>query len=105
MSLAYKLSLFLLISLSLFYYLARDALLSLPSSWCKVDLEKGDVTIVTRAGEKLTGQIEGRSIACSLLIVLRVRVKGYWLPISRIIFPDAMSSEAYRELCVRLKFM
>lgn len=105
MPVAYKLALFFLISPSLLYYLARDVLLRLPSSWCEVALDKGGVAVVTRAGEKLFGQIEGKSIASAFLIVLRVKVEGYRLPIARVIFPDAMSGEDYRELCIRLKFV
>lgn len=98
-----RLMLFLFTSMSLFYYLARDALMLLPDSWCEVTLDQGAVTCITRDGEKLVGLVENRTIVSSYLIVLRVRPKGHWLTISRVIFPDAMNSESYRKLCVRLR--
>lgn len=104
MPLAVRLAVLLLTSLSLLYYLARDALLRLPDSWCEVTLDQGGVAIVTGNGARLLGQIENKTIVSSLLIVLCVRLEGHRLPIARVIFPDAMSSDEYRELCVRLKF-
>lgn len=104
MSLTARLALFLLIALSLFYYLARDVLLLLPNSWCEVTLVPGGLSIVARDGSRFLGKIANKTTVSPYFVVLRVSLEGHRLPVSRVIFPDALSTGAFREFCVRLKF-
>lgn len=101
---AARLAMFLLVLLSLSYYLARDVLLLHPDSWCEVTLGQEGVTITTRCGSGFTGRIASNTSVTPHFIVLRVGMAGRWLVPSRVIFPDAMDDGAFRELCVRLKF-
>ena len=99
-----RLAIMLLILLNLAYYLARDVLLILPGSWREIVLNRDGVSLVTRGGVTLPGQVDGKTVVSPLLVVLRVRVDGGRLPVSRVIFPDALGAEAFRAFCVRLKF-
>ena len=104
MRLEVRLSLLLLIFLSLLYFLARDVFLLLPDSWCEISLEQEGVAVVTRDGTKLSGQIAKTTTLSPYCIVLRIKQDGRLLPISRVIFPDALRAGAFRELCVGLQF-
>lgn len=92
------------ILLSLFFYLARDALLLLPGSWREISIGQGSVSVVTHRGSDLSGQIIGSTTVSPYFAVLRVMLPGHRLPVSRTIFPDSLDTGEYRELCVRLKF-
>ena len=94
----------LLIVLSLSYYLARDAFLIFSGSWREISLDHGSVSVVARNGSKLIGRIAGKTIVSPYFVLLRIRPEGRYRPVSRIIFPDAMDGDAFRELRVRLKF-
>jgi len=98
-----RLAMFLLILLSLFYHLARDALLLLPNSWSEISLDRGSVAVVTQDGSHFDGMVTGRSIVSPYFVVLCVKLKGR-LTVSRIVFPDALGAGEFRELCVRLRF-
>lgn len=99
-----KLVMALLILMSLYYYLARDVLLILSNSWREISLEQDRVSIVVSNGFSFLGQVDNKTVVSPYLVVLRVRLEGHHLLVSRVIFPDAMSTGAFRELCVRLKF-
>jgi len=102
-SLAAKLVLFLLLSVGFIYYLLRDSLLLLGNSWREVSLDQDDISIVTGDGSGFIGRIENDSVVSPYFVVLCVRYAGHRLPSFRVIFPDAMSNDAFRELCVHLK--
>lgn len=104
MPLAAGLEMFMLILLSLIYYLERDALLLFADSWRKISFDKGSVSVVTRDGSDFSGQIAGRSTVSPYFAVLSVRREGYRLPVFRVIFPDALDIGEFRELCVLLKY-
>lgn len=104
MPLQARLLMLLLIFLSLVYHLARDTFLLLPYSWREISLEQGGVSVVTRDGTKLLGRLANDSTVSPCFILLRVKQEGRYLPVSRIIFPDALEAGAFREFCVRLKF-
>jgi hypothetical protein len=104
MPLPVKLVLFMLIAMSLFYYLARDALLLLPGSWREISLDQEGVSVVTRDGSICPGQIANQTVVSPYFVALCVKLEGHRLLVSRVIFPDAMSPGAFREFCVRLKF-
>lgn len=99
-----KLAMLLLISVSLFYYLARDALLFLPDSWREISLEQNAVSVITRDGSSVVGHVANQTVVSPYFIVLCVRLEGHRMMVSRVIFPDAMGPGAFRELCVHLKF-
>jgi toxin CptA len=104
MSLPVKLAMLLLILLSLFYYLMRDVLLLFPGSWWEISLDPNGVSVIARDGSSLLGQVANKTIVSPYFIVLCVKLDGHRLLVSRVIFPDAMGVNAFRELSVRLKF-
>jgi hypothetical protein len=97
-------ALFPLIVLSLGYYLARDALLLFPGSWCELSFDSGGISVVNRDGSRFTGKVANGSMICPYFIALGVRSEARRLPVFRVLFPDAMGREEFRELCVRLRF-
>jgi hypothetical protein len=101
---AARLTVILLIALSLFYYLSRDVFLLLPDSWHEISFDQGSVSIVARDGSSLLAEVTNMTIVSPYCIIFRVRVERYRLLVSRVIFPDALSAGEFRELCVRLKF-
>jgi hypothetical protein len=104
MPLPVKLVMLLLISLSLFYYLARDVLLLFPDSWREISLHQNGVSVIARDGSSFLGQVANKTVVSPYFVVLCVRLEGHRLLVSRVIFPDAMSTGAFREFCVHLKF-
>lgn len=99
-----RLALFLPIALSLPYHLARDALLISPDSWREISLEQSGLSVIARDGSRLTGRIAGKTLVSPYFILLRIRPEGRYRAVSRVIFPDAMDRDAFRELRVHLKF-
>lgn len=104
MPLPVKLVMLLLISLSLFYYLARDVLLLFPDSWREISLDQNGVSVIAGDGSSFLGQVANKTVVSPYFVVLCVRLEGHRLLVSRVIFPDAMSTGAFREFCVHLKF-
>ena len=104
MPVAARLAMLALILLSLVYYLARDVLLLFPDSWREVAFDQGGVSVVTKDGSSLSGQAASNTMFSPLFAVLRIRVEGHRLPVSRTIFPDALDAGAFRELSVHLRF-
>jgi len=104
MSIAAKSVACVLILLSLFYQLGRDVLLILPGSWKVISLDSDGVSIVTRDGRTFAGSVERHTVVCQYFVLLRITPADSYLPVSRVIFPDALNDGAFRELCVRLKF-
>jgi len=101
---AVRLGMFMLVLLSLFYYLARDVLLLFPDSWREISFDQDIVSVVTRKGAGFSGKVAGMSAVSPYFAVLHLRLDGRRLPVSRTIFPDALDARAFRELCVFLKF-
>lgn len=104
MPLAARLAMIGLIFLSLFYYLVRDILMLLPDSWCDIALDKNSVSVVSRDGSSFLGQVANKTIVSPYFVVLRIKSDSHRLPVSRVIFPDALGADAFRDLRVRLKF-
>lgn len=101
---AARLALLVPILLSLIYYLARDALLLFPDSWREISFDQDRVSVVTRDGTGFSGEIANGTVVSPYFAVLRIRPEGHRLPVFRTIFPDALGTGAFRELCVRLRF-
>jgi len=93
-----------LILLSLFYHLSRHALLRSKSSWLTFSLDQNCAHISTVGGAELTGEILPRTVVTPHCIVLCIRPEGGKPPLAQVIFRDALQQEAFRELCVRLRF-
>lgn len=99
-----KLAMLMLIILSLAYYLARDVMLLLRDSWRDISLDQKNVSVVIRDGTGFRGQVANKTFVSPYFVVLCVKPEGQRLLVSRVIFPDAIRSGAFRELCVHLKF-
>lgn len=102
--LAVKLAIFLLILLSLSYYLCRDALLLCADSWREVLLDQNGVSVVRRDGSSFPGQVSNQTVLTPYFVILHIGRSGHHLSVARVIFPDAIGTGQFREMCVRLKF-
>ncbi len=100
----FKIALCLLLSASLSYHLMRDAWLLFSASCVAIRFEGGDVTLVTRAGREISGNLARSSVVTPLLTVLNVLPAGKKGMRSVVIFPDSMNGERFRELRVLLKW-
>lgn len=99
-----KLVILSVILLSLFYYLARDALLLLPNSWREILLDQNGVSIATRNGLSVQGRVANKTVVNPFFVLLRIRLEGRRVPVSLVIFPDALDAGLFRGLCVQLRF-
>jgi hypothetical protein len=99
-----KAALVLLLLCALAYYLRRDAWLLLSSSLVAIHLEGRNVTLLTRCGGELSGQILDDSLVTSFLTILNVLPQEKSRARSVLIFPDSMDAERSRELRVLLKW-
>lgn len=98
-------SLFLSIAIlsSLMYRLFRDVWMRLPSSWRALSIEQDEVVLVRHDGAKLIGHIAAGTFVHPAFILLRIRREGRRNTVARVLFPDALGQEAFRELSVRLR--
>ena len=96
---------FALIVFSLCYFLVRDVFRMLPDSWLRILLYQDSATVFTRNGMSYSGKLVRNTVVCPTFIVLRVLPEGARRTVSRVIFPDAVDSGRYRELCVLLKYI
>ena len=99
-----KLAMLILVISSLAYYLARDALLLFPGSWRDISLDRKNVSVVTNDGTVLTGHVAERTFVSPYFVVLCVMPEDRRMTFSRMIFPDAVSARAFREVCVHLRY-
>jgi len=104
MPLAISVAIFILFSASLVYHLSRDVFLLLPDSWRDVSLDRGFVKVVVRDGSSFRAQVADTTIVSPYLIVFRVKLDGFRSLVSRVIFPDALEADEFRQLCVDLRF-
>jgi hypothetical protein len=102
--LALAAAVFISILLSLSFYLAREFLLLSPDSWQEISLDRGSVSVVTRAGQGFSGQVSSKTTVSPYFVVLSVLPEGRRLPVTRTILPDSLGTGEFRELCVRLRF-
>ena len=93
-----------LIFFSLLYFIARDVLQRLAESWTHISLDSDAATVTTHDGRSFSGRVESETVVCPHFIVLHIKRDGYRLALFRVIFPDAIGREAFRELCVCLKY-
>ncbi len=101
---AVKWILFMLLVLSLLYYLLRDVWLRFPYSWREITLRQDGVSIGLQSSLILAGRMLNTSVVFSYFVILLVRLDGHRFNTARVIFRDALQPEAFRELCVYLKY-
>ena len=99
-----KVALAALLSCALFYSVRRDAWLLLPLSPVAIRIEGDQITLITRGGSELQGEISGSSVVTPFLIILHVLPQALRGVRYVVIFPDSMDKERFRELRVRLKW-
>lgn len=90
----------LLIAASLFYQLYRYW----HTSWRSFFLDQRQLRINTRAGETRQGRVLHQTLVTPCCVVPCARLDGYRWPVCQVVFRDAMSMDAFRELRVHLKF-
>jgi hypothetical protein len=96
--------LFVLIALSLLNYLLRDVWLRFAHSWREITLRQDNVSIGLQGGLISEGQLRNTSVVFSYFVILLVNLDGHRFNVARVIFRDALQPEAFRELCVYLKY-
>ncbi len=96
--------LFVMIALSLLYYLQRDVGLRLTQSWREITLNRDGVFIGLQGNLISKGQLLNTSVVFSYLVILLVKLDGHRFNAARVIFRDALQPKAFRELCVYLKY-
>jgi succinate dehydrogenase hydrophobic anchor subunit len=95
----------LLIVLSLIYHLLRDVGLRFPHSWREViTLKQDGVSIGLQGSSILSGKLSNTSVVFAYLVILVVMLDGHLFNTTRVIFRDALHPEAFREMCVYLKY-
>lgn len=104
MPLPARLVVLIVISASLYFHLARDALLLFSDSWRGLSLARDGLRVTLKHGGDFAAALAGGIFVSPHFIVLRLIPEGRSGVVSRIIFADAMTADDYRALCVRLRF-
>jgi uncharacterized membrane protein AbrB (regulator of aidB expression) len=99
-----KLILLMLIVASLIYHLLRDVGLRFPNSWREITLRENGVSIGLQGSSILSGKLSNTSVVFAYLVILVVKLEGHRFNTARVIFRDVLQPEAFRELCVYLKY-
>jgi len=86
------------------YYLRRYVWLLSASSYVAIWLDKGDIILTTRDGQKLTGTILRDSFVTPALIILNVLMQDSKKVRSVLVFSDSLDHERSRELRVLLRW-
>lgn len=89
---------------ALFYFLRRDAWLSLPSSTLAISIEGRSIKLLRCDGTELSGQIVDSSVVTPLMTILNVQVAGAEGRSNVVLFPDSLDKVRFRELRVLLKW-
>jgi len=99
-----KVALAMLLVGALVYYLRRIAWLLSASSPVAMRIQGANITLLTRAGEELSGELMADTLVTPILIVINVIPQGSKKISSVLVFPDSMDKERSRELRVLLKW-
>ena len=94
----------LAIVISLIYYLARVALLHASHSIVTLEIREGAVSLQTRRGEWLNGELLGSTYVSELLTILNVRLKDSYSRRHVILVPDNVNPEDFRRLRTWLRW-
>lgn len=73
--------------------------------WRSFSLNQKQLVINTLGGEALNGELMHQTVVTPHCVVLCARVDERKRPVCQVIFRDAMQTDAFRELRVRLKFV
>ena len=93
------------IAVSLIYYMARDASLHAPHSIVALELRDGGaVSLQTRRGDWLDGELLGSSYVSPLLTIVNFRPNGRWATRRVVLVPDNVDSQDFRHLRTRLRW-
>lgn len=91
----------ILIVLSLFHNLA----LRPKQSYTGLTLEDDQIiTLIAPPDKTLDGKLASGTYITPLFVLLHIQTEQRWLPITLIVFYDALPSEAFRQLRIRLKY-
>ncbi len=74
------------------------------AGWQSFVLERDRLRIRTRSGRDVEGSIQGSTLVMPCCISLCARLEGRRFSVCQMIFWDALSREAHRELRVRLRY-
>lgn len=100
-----RLALAVCVAASCFYYLARDALLFLPSSCVGLHLDEGRCVLSYKSGENLSGILDAGSTVTPLLMVLKLRsAEEKRSTCSVVLLSDSADAEVLRKMRVFLRW-
>lgn len=99
-----KIALAVFLVCALVYYLRRDAWLSASQSPVAIKIEGNEITLLTRGGTELLGQISGSSVVTPVITVLKIFSAAQKASLHIVIFPDSMDKEQFSKLRVLLKW-
>ena len=83
---------------SLVYYLARDALLHAPHSIVSIEIRDSAVSLQTRRGEWLDGEVLGSSYVSDWLTIVNFRPQGRYATWRVVLVPDNVDATELRRL-------
>lgn len=72
--------------------------------WRSFTLDRWRVVVNTSGGDELSGELTQQTLVTPYCVVLCARLAGDRLPVCQVIFRDAMQTDEFRDLRVRLKF-
>jgi hypothetical protein len=84
------------------YYLWRRQ--NLVRTICVKELGKNIWQLETKKGSKI-GQLQGDSTVTNMICILRFQVEGKFLPVTSVIFKDALLPNEYRQLLMTISMM
>jgi len=94
-----------LILVSTIYLVLRDALLALPHSFQRLILNsKNEIILEQKNGKQLVCRVLPDSVVFDGFTVLRLKLKGDWLPRSLILLSNSADADVFRRWRVWLRW-
>jgi toxin CptA len=88
------------------YIMLRDALLQLPWSWKRLEMNnQGHFKLTNKRGQQFAPKLSSASFIHPTLIILNIERKGFKLGLPPIIYFNKPISDQHRQLRVRLRWM
>lgn len=104
-SLLIKLFALILVLVYTLFFIAQDALLLLPWSYCRLEINAQDELLITRKdGVTMPVDLLPNSFVAAYLTVLNVNICGSRWRRSLILTPDRLDAQAFRQLRVWLRW-
>lgn len=95
----------LLLSLLVLLSLFKNITLSQRQRYTGFTLEPDQtITLIAPPDTALNGRLTSGTYVTPLLVLLRIEISQHKFPITLVIFYDALSSDLFRELRIRLKY-